>query len=597
MRRLLILLALLAIPSLASAREGWRDWCWNGAKRVTTSGLNSTTTVQATTASCTVTIYVHGGSTLATIYSDNNNTPLANPFTGSNPNGQFIWYADNGRYDQTINVTINGASNTVTMSDVLLCDPYVTGSTCNNGGSTTAHNLLSTTHLDTIPESPPVRGDLITGQNQTSPTGVNPSWAALPLGTAGQVLLSNGLDALWGNLVAGTNITIVNSGSPSGSTVTINSTGGGSGCTLPGVTDTGILTEHPVSTCYDSSRATWDDTNFNLQIGSGSNVFTGTNTKNFILAGSNHLTDVTDANVNGASNTITCDANTLGSSTCDLFMIGGVANTVTNTGASSAAFSTHMYGRLNSLTVTGGSSSSTMMFFMRSNTATAGTGGDVDDSILMGLANDSQANGTGSITSSLFVIGENNSVHTVSGGDLEDNFILGENNSMSANAAASGGGFMTEIGFNHTIFTSTGGVQMNYGTAIGHANSNSDGSGATSTMTDFIMVGHSLHLVNCTDCFSMGKNIDQAGINNTLWLGMSASDVGLVITNSGGTHDNVRRTPMVFASLPACAAGTEGSFAAITDSSTNTWGATITGSSGSHVLGYCDGTNWTVAGK
>jgi hypothetical protein len=238
-----------------------------------------------------------------------------------------------------------------------------------------------------------------------------------------------------------------------------------------------------------------------------------------------------------------------------------------------------------------------MMFFMRSNTATAGTGGDVDDSILMGLANDSQANGTGSITSSLFVIGENNSVHTVSGGDLEDNFILGENNSMSANAAASGGGFMTEIGFNHTIFTSTGGVQMNYGTAIGHANSNSDGSGATSTMTDFIMVGHSLHLVNCTDCFSMGKNIDQAGINNTLWLGMSASDVGLVITNSGGTHDNVRRTPMVFASLPACAAGTEGSFASITDSSTNTWGATITGSSGSHVLGYCDGTNWTVAGK
>lgn len=55
--------------------------------------------------------------------------------------------------------------------------------------------------------------------------------------------------------------------------------------------------------------------------------------------------------------------------------------------------------------------------------------------------------------------------------------------------------------------------------------------------------------------------------------------------------------PQTFASLTACSSTIEGSMAAITDSSTATWGATITGSSSNHVLGYCDGTNWTVAGK
>jgi len=38
--------------------------------------------------------------------------------------------------------------------------------------------------------------------------------------------------------------------------------------------------------------------------------------------------------------------------------------------------------------------------------------------------------------------------------------------------------------------------------------------------------------------------------------------------------------------------------AAVTDSTTNTWGAAITTGGGSnHVLAYCDGTNWTVAAK
>jgi len=59
----------------------------------------------------------------------------------------------------------------------------------------------------------------------------------------------------------------------------------------------------------------------------------------------------------------------------------------------------------------------------------------------------------------------------------------------------------------------------------------------------------------------------------------------------------IRTRPVAFASAPACSSGNEGSMQAINDSSTATWGATITGGGANHVLGYCDGTVWTVAGK
>jgi hypothetical protein len=55
-------------------------------------------------------------------------------------------------------------------------------------------------------------------------------------------------------------------------------------------------------------------------------------------------------------------------------------------------------------------------------------------------------------------------------------------------------------------------------------------------------------------------------------------------------------TPQSFPAI-TCNSGTEGSLAAFNNSSVNTWGSTITGSGSFHVLGYCDGSNWTVAGK
>jgi hypothetical protein len=576
MKRLFILLLfLLGSATLASANDSARGWCEEGNRPVVTSGLTSTTRVQASHPSCQVTVLVHGGA-LATIYADNNLTPLANPFT-SQTDGQWQFYAANGRYDVTMSSA--GFSQTITYSDILLCDPFVVGSTCNNGGSTTAHNLLSTTHLDTIPASPPVRGDVITAQNQTSPTGVNPSWARLPLGTNGQVLTSNGTDALWATPA------------------------GGSGCTLPGVTDTAIVSEHPVTVCYDSADATWDDTNFNMQFGSGGNTRTGTNTNTFTLANGNHLTDVTDSNINGASNTITCDANTLGNSTCDLFIIDGVANTVTDTGIGSSAFATYMYGRGNTLTVTGGGNSSSMMYLMRGNTSTAATSGQIDDSFLVGVTNDLQANGTNSITSSEFVIGEANSVTTSSGGNVEDNMILGENNAIQSAQALSLVGFTDILGYNNSIKTAAGSVSVNYGFQLGHNNKTGpSGTGATATMTDFVEVGHSIILENCTDCFAFGKNIDGTA-SNSVYLGMSSTaevviTAGQVKLNAPIVMDPnyIRFVNTTVAGLNTCNSGLKGAIDAVSDSSVTTSGSTVAGGGSSSVEVYCNGTNWLVSG-
>jgi hypothetical protein len=50
-----------------------------------------------------------------------------------------------------------------------------------------------------------------------------------------------------------------------------------------------------------------------------------------------------------------------------------------------------------------------------------------------------------------------------------------------------------------------------------------------------------------------------------------------------------------FAALPATPV--EGMLATVTDSNTNTWGATVASGGANRVLAYYDGTNWTVAGK
>lgn len=77
---------------------------------------------------------------------------------------------------------------------------------------------------------------------------------------------------------------------------------------------------------------------------------------------------------------------------------------------------------------------------------------------------------------------------------------------------------------------------------------------------------------------------------NTNDVGASTATDVVTITQAG----TLGTKPVTFATLPACAAGTEGYRAAVTDSSTATYGATITGGGSNHIPGYCNGSVWVV---
>lgn len=124
MKRLLCAIVLLLVwGTSALAREKYQNWCQQGGQTVTVSGIVSTTTVQRSFKTCTVTVYLGGTTTLASIYSDDSGTPLANPFTNQNTNtGQFFFYADNGTYDVKFAAT---GLTTYTNGAISLLDPSV----------------------------------------------------------------------------------------------------------------------------------------------------------------------------------------------------------------------------------------------------------------------------------------------------------------------------------------------------------------------------------------------------------------------------------------------------------------------------------------
>jgi hypothetical protein len=74
----------------------------------------------------------------------------------------------------------------------------------------------------------------------------------------------------------------------------------------------------------------------------------------------------------------------------------------------------------------------------------------------------------------------------------------------------------------------------------------------------------------------------------------TARDLPIDILGSVVTLERLILLPSVtFATLPT---GMPGMAATISDSTTTTWGATITGGGASTVMGFFNGTNWTVMG-
>lgn len=97
----------VGIAALAQTQQRLQGACELGGQVVVTDGRSSTTKVQRSYPSCTITVYVSGTLTLATIYSDYSSTPLANPFT-ADTQGYWSFVAGDGRYD----VKMSGAGFT-----------------------------------------------------------------------------------------------------------------------------------------------------------------------------------------------------------------------------------------------------------------------------------------------------------------------------------------------------------------------------------------------------------------------------------------------------------------------------------------------------
>jgi hypothetical protein len=118
----LALVLALGWSSPAFALQRAFGWCQQGGNVVNTGGQASSTNVQQSFPSCTITVYLTGTNTLATIYSDDlqpNPTPKANPFT-ADATGYWFFYAV-GRYD--IRYTNGGISGSFTHGDVFLGGP------------------------------------------------------------------------------------------------------------------------------------------------------------------------------------------------------------------------------------------------------------------------------------------------------------------------------------------------------------------------------------------------------------------------------------------------------------------------------------------
>lgn len=120
MKRIFLLLAILVFfCTSAFARGKYSSYVQAGGKSVKTSSI-STYLLMETFPSSTVTVYLAGTTTLASIYSNSTGTVKANPFT-ADTKAYFEFYADNGFYDVKFSGT--GITSPWTISYITIIDP------------------------------------------------------------------------------------------------------------------------------------------------------------------------------------------------------------------------------------------------------------------------------------------------------------------------------------------------------------------------------------------------------------------------------------------------------------------------------------------
>lgn len=124
MRKFLYILTLTLMPVLAHAQNfPFQSTCTVGNTKANVSGIQSVNTLQGSYPQCTVSVFLTGTTTLATIFSNSSGTSLSNPFTAS-IDGSYIFYTAAGSYDVTMSGGLNGGFPVPkTLTDVTVSGP------------------------------------------------------------------------------------------------------------------------------------------------------------------------------------------------------------------------------------------------------------------------------------------------------------------------------------------------------------------------------------------------------------------------------------------------------------------------------------------
>ena len=196
-----------SVPSLAQT-GALSGYCILGAKQAITSGLNSSNYLLGVIPSCTVTVYLTGTTTLATIYFSQGGSAYTGPFT-ANTDGSWLFYAAQSQgYDVVLS---GGVRPNVYPSSVTLTDVFAgggSGSGTVNTGTAGQIAYYASTGNTVSGETlvPAAHGG--TGLDTSASTGV-------PVITSGTWSIDGTLPVSLGgtgtstpSLVAGTNVTV-----------------------------------------------------------------------------------------------------------------------------------------------------------------------------------------------------------------------------------------------------------------------------------------------------------------------------------------------------------------------------------------------------
>ena len=466
------------------------------------------------------------------------------------------------------------------------------------------------------------------GGTEDISTQITAALPANPCGGRGQ----GGLASI--NSQTGPAVTIQSSGStiavtnPSSNIINLESTGG-TGCTLGGIGQTDVLSVYPTGTCYGDSTFTWDHVNHNLINGDGTTLAAGAAESYFI--GSNQSDTQGDqqdyliGDTNSIHGTPGSNANIY-----DAFILG-VTNSISvtpATGFSPGIYSSGMFGDSNTITSTkNGMGDVWIMGQLNTvedtlaSTAEAeivGKNNDVNGSIstvqILGYLNRAEnVSYEHTLGINGLVVGSENTIENTGGLTVQDfSTILGHLNYLHDCADCLAVGGNVEEATNHEmgigmsripeLKVTSGNVErtpLTLGLPAPIANAYFTGTPVLPTGTG-----------TCNVAFTGGTGSGGTGVASVV---TGQSDIGLPIQITAAGSYSVAPTTVTLTSgtltcsgtfgvlatlavIPACSSGLQGSFASFTDASTNVYGATISGGGSNKVMGYCDGTNWTVMG-